>query len=389
MVQTRGQTRMGATPPGSVTAFSTDIQKDTTCYPPKRRCRKGPAHQSENNAPEPPQQDETFDPPGSNRSQQLRENEHPDPPGVDPPESPCEDEHSNPPDNSGDDGTREVPSSSPARRLTLGVFKGNLGILNDVVSYITGLDLHHLILAMPVFRRHLRSASSLRPLVCQDSPVVPMLKHQDPTNFNLLTFQRVPLLQPTLCTTPATSVIPLKRCEGHALGYSGQDGVPDHGPNFLVCQHCVQKAWEAYSIFVKSRGVDLCYTCSREHRRRNAPPIRPPNYPRQCTCVWDDKVWLCRTCRMAKANEDLGIAMHWFQSQSLSNFVPMHAADQGAHPRDYIDPESRNGESYCLCGMTVQGKIASYGNDHPNFRPLVRLCIYCSRERFLTDSRLD
>ena len=90
--------------------------------------------------------------------------------------------------------------------------------------------------------------------------------------------------------------------------------------------------------------------------------------------------------------EDRREALDWIQRQT--NFVPMHVPGQGAHPKDYIDPESWDGESYCPCGHDVQGKIQSYNNFFdptaaPNFRSLVRLCTYCRRERFLTDTRLD
>jgi hypothetical protein len=158
---------------------------------------------------------------------------------------------------------------------------------------------------------------SIQPLTCQDFPVVPMLKQQDLTNFDLLTFQ-----QPTPCTTPATSVIPLKLCEGHTRGYSGRENAEDHGANFYVCQHCFEKAWEAYSMFVKCRGVDLCSRCSLDFRRRNRHPIRPPNHLPQCMCLWDDKIWHCTTCRIVKARMDRDNALSWIQDFPV--FIAMH-----------------------------------------------------------------
>jgi hypothetical protein len=218
-----------------------------------------------------------------------------------------------------------------------------------------------------------------------------MLKQQDPINVDLLTFQQVALAQPTACTTPATSTIPLNRCEGQEYGYDGQENIAGHGPSFWGCQHCVPKNWEAYSMFVKSRGVDLCNTCSRNHRTRQATPIFPASHPRQCTCLWDANIWLCRTCRMSISSIDRDIALNWIQS--LPQFSAMHTPGQGTHPRDYINSESRNGQSYCPLGFNDQGKVQSYNaiiqQNPPNFRPLVRLCIYCRKQRLLTDCRFD
>lgn len=81
----------------------------------------------------------------------------------------------------------------------------------------------------------------------------------------------------------------------------------------------------------------------------------PPNNPRQCTCLWDDRIWLCTTCRRAKSREDQILALRWIQAQP--NFVPMHVSGQATQPRDYIDPVSRDGDSYCPCGLDVRGKI--------------------------------
>ena len=376
MIQTRGQTRNGAPPPSIVEPFSTAIGNNTINNPPKRRRVRPTVRESEDKTSEPsheelPQQDEH-----SNAA-----------------EAPETDEHLNLSGNNSARGTSEVPPAPRISPTLNGVCRAEEDILRDIVSYITGLDLHNLILALPLFRRLLRASNAPQPLACQDCPVMPMLKHRDPPFSNLLAFEQAPLPQPMRCTTPATALVPLKRCEGHALRYTEQDEKLDHGPDFWVCQHCVQKAWEAYSMFVKSRGIDLCYMCSRNHRIRNGPPVRPPNYPRQCTCLWDDKLWLCRTCRISKSTEDRTYALDWIQAQQ--NFVPMHVAQgRGTHPRDFIDSDSRDGESYCPCGLDVRGKLRSYDNFFdesapPNFRPLVRLCLYCRRERFLTNSRLD
>ncbi len=374
MVQTREQTRKGAPPPSTIEPFSAGIQNNALHNPPKKRGLTHRHSQSEDNPPAPPDEDkqEGDEQGGDEQEEDGKE----DFAGLD-----------------DDGGVPGLPPAPNVARTLEGVVQAVPHVLRDTVSYITGLDVHHLILATPAFRPVLRGLNAPRPLECQDSPVVPMLKHQDPTNFNLLIFQQVQLSQPTPCTTPAAYTVPLKRCEGYVLGYTGQNNALDHGPNFLVCQHCVQKAWEAYSMFVKSRGVDLCNRCSQFYRRSNESPHCPPNYWPQCTCLWDDKIWLCRTCRMAKSSGERDYALNWIQMHQ--NFAAMHAAaGQGTHPRHYVDSESRNGESYCPCGFNVQGKIGTYNNvlnqnAAPNFRPLVRLCIYCQKERFLTDSRLD
>ncbi len=69
MVQTRRQTRMGATAPPPTHPFSNAIQTNIIINPPKRRRRECQAHQSRSNTPEPPQKGENSD--RSNDSQTL------------------------------------------------------------------------------------------------------------------------------------------------------------------------------------------------------------------------------------------------------------------------------------------------------------------------------
>lgn len=364
MVQTRGQTRKGAPPPAAVEPFSNAIRNNNINNPSRRtRIRRRVRNESEGNDADAPEEN--------------------DPSG--PAEPPYEDDYLQ-------SATRKNKGGlPPAHKIVptlIDACCAEPDILRDIVSYITGRDLHFLIRAIPAFHRPLRAQNAPRPLSCQDCPVAPMLKQQNPMNHNLLTFQQTPLPQPTPCTTPATSVIPLRQCEGHKYSYSGLDGVPDHGPDFWVCQYCVQKAWEAYSMFVKSRAIDLCWLCSTNYRRA----FPSPAYPHLCTCVWDDKIWLCRNCRIAKATEDRYNGLYWVQSRP--GFLAMHVPGPGTHVRDYINSESRHGESYCPCPLDVQDKIRSYRSlwdesAPPDFRPLVRLCIYCRKERFLTNSRFD
>ena len=276
-------------------------------------------------------------------------------------------------------------------------------VLDATTTYLDGKTIHNLIKAAPWLYEAIRSRTKSQTLRCDNHPNPPMIKVQDPFNQNKLTFSGAGAQPPfELCRRDRLSNLELRPCEGVSRGFVTllEDGSNSHGPDFLVCQYCVQNSWLAYSMFVKHRSVDLCYQCSKYHILRCAKYAAEEKAPPECSCLIEDvRMWLCTACRRNKSEADEYWAQDWIASEHYSRFAPMHLSpnQQLQHPGPislWSDPDQREGESLCLCGKDPREKIQSYTGHvravgPETYKPLVRLCLYCRKQRFITGPRID
>jgi hypothetical protein len=158
-----------------------------------------------------------------------------------------------------------------------------------------------------------------------------MSKHQDPINVDLLTFQQLwhsqrraqhqPLLRSRSSGVRVKNMATLDKTK--SLAMDPVSGVAD-----IAFQRIGRHT--AYS----SSPVALTLaTCSRNHRTRWATPIYPAYHPRQCTCLWDANIWLCRTCRMSILS--IGRDSIELDSISVTIFRNAHAWPGRSSSRSY------------------------------------------------------
>lgn len=291
-------------------------------------------------------------------------------------------------------GLNPSPPARPSNPTLSGMLSAGPP-LENLLDYLNEWDRRSLICALPLFRDALRHPQVRPRFTCQNYPDHACLKIQNAANHLQLALTEDGLVRGQ-CTTPAqapqgpnapahlrrAALVRQQNCNGFELGYTTDPlHQRPHGQYFWVCEVCARKAWEHHSVLHEPRAIDLCLNCSHAHRAAHGNSDID-----QCTCLWDqsaDKIHLCTDCREFKAETDIAEMLHWVHTHLMT---PIHDP-RGLHIKHYIDEHQRIGESTCTCGMPVLQKITSHILAAPTtvtFDQMVRICVHCHKERFLT-----
>lgn len=253
----------------------------------------------------------------------------------------------------------------------------SIQVLKLFCHYINGSDRENICKAFEGTTMDMRDglqhkAAPLPQSMCEDYPPLNAATWRRSRLYSPRPTPRVPR-QP--CDIPAHQIVRQRKCQGPSLGYK------HHKDNFWVCDHCVRRAWETYSLEHRPVCYDLCRSCSLEYRKNN--PIAALGH---CLCLWerpDSQIPLCAQCRQTHAAASEQADLNLLRASQMRR--PMFTADrrheQARGLKEFIQP-TLFGESKCTCGVLAMDRINSYPLVPPRFGRLVRICSHCQKENF-------